>query len=177
MSWNGPEYDTRFRALAESGMDVHGEAVLVASLVPPGSRILDAGCGTGRVAIELARRGYGVTGVDVEPSMLAVAREAAPDLDWRLGDLATLDLGEAYDLAVLAGNVMVFVEPGTEGAVLRNVAAHAPLVVAGFQLKLPLDRFDALATEAGLALRDRWATWDRDPYDGGDYAVSVMIRG
>ena len=49
----GPSYDAAFRELAASGMDVHGEAAYVAALVPPGIRVLDAGCGTGRVAAGL----------------------------------------------------------------------------------------------------------------------------
>ena len=96
----GPAYDERFRALAASGVHVHGEADFVASLLPAGS-VLDAGCGTGRVAIELAARGYDVVGVDSDASMLEVARRH--DLPWVLGDLATLDLGRTFDLVVAEG--------------------------------------------------------------------------
>jgi 2-polyprenyl-3-methyl-5-hydroxy-6-metoxy-1,4-benzoquinol methylase len=60
----GTSYDEAFRELAASGVDVHGEAAFVADLVPPGARVLDAGCGTGRVAVELARRGYAAAGAD-----------------------------------------------------------------------------------------------------------------
>ncbi len=72
----GAAYDRRFDDLAASGMDVHGEAALVDSY-GPGS-VLDAGCGTGRVAIELSRRGHEVLGVDVDPAMLEVARRRHP---------------------------------------------------------------------------------------------------
>ena len=51
----GDAYDRRFQQLEAAGADVHGEAAFVASFTP--SSVLDAGCGTGRVAIELARRG------------------------------------------------------------------------------------------------------------------------
>lgn len=180
----GPSYEQRFAELQRSGVDVHGEAALVASLVPAESRVLDAGCGTGRVAIELARRSYDVAGVDVDASMLDVARSKAPQLPWHLADLGELDLaGSAFDLALLAGNVMVFVAPGTEGAVVRRVASHVRrggLVVAGFSLqagRLGLDSYDELAASAGLRLLHRWATWDRQPYSpGGDYAVSVHVN-
>jgi SAM-dependent methyltransferase len=162
---------------------MHGEATLVEAL---GVRsVLDAGCGTGRVAIELARRGLDVVGLDADPGMLSAARAKAPDLEWVLADLSDFDLSEPdrrrrFDAVVMAGNVMIFVVPGTEGAVLERVAAHVRpggLVVAGFQLiigRLSLDRYDELATANGLTLSERFATWDRKPWTaGGDYAVSV----
>jgi SAM-dependent methyltransferase len=108
----GESYDEQFRELAASGVDVHGEAGYVDALLPPGSNVLDAGCGTGRVAVELAHRGHRVTGVDSDPSMLAVAQRAAT-VRWSLEDLATLDLPERFDLVVAAGNVMIFLAPGT----------------------------------------------------------------
>lgn len=177
----GDDYQARFDALAASGSDVHGEATLVGSY-QPGS-VLDAGCGTGRVAIELARRGVEVVGVDVDDTMLDTARRQAPRLDWRVGDLATCELEpDRFDLAVLAGNVLLFVTAGTEGAVLANVASAVRprgRVVIGFSLRpggYDLGGLDRDAAAAGLALEDRWATWDRQPFDGGDYAVSVFVR-
>src|ERR1700712_2551188 len=86
----GAEYAARFRALAASGKDLHGEASFCATLVEPGSRVLDAGCGTGRVAIELARRGYRCVGADSDASMLAEAERDAPDLRWVQADLGNL---------------------------------------------------------------------------------------
>jgi SAM-dependent methyltransferase len=176
-------YDERWEALAASGQDVHGEAALVDALLGgPPARVLDAGCGTGRVAIELDRRGYDTVGLDVDPTLLERARAKAPTLTWQEADLASLpaDLAPGpFAAAVLAGNVMIFVARGSEGAVLANLAprlAPGGLVVAGFQLsgRLPLAEYDAAATAAGLALRARWSTWDRAPFTDGDgYAVSV----
>ena len=174
----GDDYDRRFVDRAAAGADVHGEASFVESL---GVRsVLDAGCGTGRVAIELARRGVDVAGIDLDTEMLAVARRKAPELEWHQGDLATVSVPRLFDAAVMAGNVMIFVEPGTEEAVVRNLARHlrpGGLLVAGFQLmpgRLALDRYDAMAAAAGLELAERWSTWERDPWaPGGDYAVSV----
>src|SRR3954468_17362500 len=97
----GADYAARFAALAASGADMHGEAALCAALVPVGSRILDAGCGTGRVAIRLAELGYDCVGVDSDRSMLEVARTAQPDIPWLLRDLADIDdLDETFDLVV-----------------------------------------------------------------------------
>jgi len=175
----GQDYDRRFAEIAASGVDMHGEATFVEAL---GVRsVLDAGCGTGRVGIELARRGLEVIGVDADPGMLEVARSKAPELEWLEADLSALDLaGRRFDAVVMAGNVMIFVVPGTEGAVLKRSAAHlrtGGLVVAGFQLVpggLTLERYDDLAAAAGLTLAERFATWGRDPFvAGGNYAVSV----
>ncbi len=161
---------------------MHGEATLVAALVDPPGPVLDAGCGTGRVAVELARQGYATVGIDVDPALLDRARAKAPDLEWHLGDLAALPGTTApgpFAAAVLAGNVMIFVAQGTEADVLANVAARAEpggLVIAGFQLtgRLSLAEYDAAAAAAGLEPVTRFATWDRAPFlDGGDYVVTV----
>jgi SAM-dependent methyltransferase len=182
----GEEYDARWRSLAASGQNVHGEADLIEALLREsgGTRVLDAGCGTGRVAIELAARGFSVVGVDVDPAMLSAARAKNPELPWFDADLAHLEtaIDGEFDLAVLAGNVMIFVEPGTEGDVLGGVAARLVtdgLLVSGIQIRpdrLSLHRYDELAGAVGLQPVARWATWSRDPYTGGDYAVSVHRR-
>ncbi len=174
-------YDQRWEELAAAGRNVHGEADLVEILGP--RSVLDAGCGTGRVAIELARRGLEVAGVDVDAGMLEQARAKRPELEWVHADLATFDLGRTFDAAVLAGNVMIFLARGTEARVLSRVAAHVNpggLVVAGFSLepeRLDLATYERLAHAGGLEPVDRWATWDRQPYAaGGNYVVSVHRR-
>ena len=188
----GPTYDERWQRLAAEGRNVHGEADFVEGL-GPGS-VLDAGCGTGRVAIELARRGIDVVGVDLDPSMLAVARGKAPHLAWVAGDLAVVDLGRSFDVVAMAGNVMIFLTPGTEAAVVANMARHVRAggaLVAGFQIPpadsrssgsdlagsdpaaYDLAAYDGHCRAVGLGLGERWATWQREPFRAGDYAVSV----
>ena len=142
--------------------------------------VLDAGCGTGRVAVELARRGIEVVGVDISPEMLEKALIAGPHLDWRLGDLADIDLGRQFDAVLMAGNVMIFLQKGTEGAVLRNMARHLTpggRLVTGFFLSmgyLDLDSYDRLAEEAGLVLLARYSGWHKERWhDLSNYAVSV----
>ncbi|MBS43589.1 MAG: SAM-dependent methyltransferase [Nocardioides sp.] len=186
-------YAARFRALAESGADVHGEATFVAGLVPAPARVLDAGCGTGRIGAHLAGLGYDVVGCDVDASMVAVAREEWPELDWRVADLATLDgvdLGPAYDVVLLAGNVFPLLEPGTLAAAARGLAAHVAddgVVVAGFGLDtghLPagapvvsLDEVDVALAAAGLVAADRWSSWDGAPHDPSTgYVVGTWRR-
>src|SRR3954471_16523979 len=91
---SGEDNAAGLAAVAGSGKDLHGEARFCAALVPAGSRVLDAGCGTGRVMIRLAELGYDCVGVDLDPSMLAVARKAAPGLPWIRADLAEFDPAE-----------------------------------------------------------------------------------
>lgn len=183
-------YAKAFADAAAAGRDVHGEAHLVHALLPCPSRVLDAGCGTGRVAIRLAELGHEVVGVDLDAGMLAHARAAAEGLTWVEADLAALALpGAAFDLVVAAGNVIPLVAPGTEATVVAALARHlAPegLLVAGFGLDaahLPLDdapvdlpSYDAWCVQAGLRLHERFATWDGAAYDGGGYAVSIHVR-
>jgi 2-polyprenyl-3-methyl-5-hydroxy-6-metoxy-1,4-benzoquinol methylase len=191
----GSSYAARFDRLAASGQDVHGEATFCAGLVPPGSRILDAGCGTGRVALRLAEIGYDCTGVDLDEDMLQVAKERGPHLPWVAADLASGELptllGNAeFDLVVAAGNVFPFLAEGTEPVVVANLAAllrPGGLLVAGFGLdarhlpataaQIALPSYDALCADAGLILQARYATWGADPYEGGGYAVSVHRLG
>lgn len=176
----GDDYDRRFAAREAAGLNVHGEADLLDRL-GVGS-VLDAGCGTGRVAIELSRRGRDVVGVDLDPGMLVAARRKAPGIPWIEADLADFHLERRFDAAVMAGNVMIFLTPGQEADVVVNVSGHlvpGGLLVAGFSLQrdgLDLDTYDRCASEAGLELRHRYATWDGKPFTGGDYAVSVHER-
>ncbi|MCU4182774.1 class I SAM-dependent methyltransferase [Acidiferrimicrobium sp. IK] len=178
--FDGKAYQERFDELAARGVDVHGEARLVLSLSP--ASVLDAGCGTGRVAIELAGRGVDVVGVDVDESMIAEARRRAPGLAWRHADLATLDLGRTFEVVVLAGNVPLFCPPEDRPALVAGCASHvAPggAMVAGFQLdgRYRLDEWDQSCASTGLTLEQRWSTWERNPFgpDAG-YAVSLHRR-
>ena len=182
----GDTYADRFAAAAAAGQDVHGEASLVHALAPD-ARVLDAGCGTGRVAIRLAELGHDVVGVDLDEGMLDRARRDAPDLPWFVADLAELDVpGPLFDLVLTAGNVIPLVAAGDEARVVTALARHVRpggLLVSGFGLDvahLPLDhapvtldQYDGWCADAGLVLVERFATWDRDPYEGGGYAVSV----
>ncbi len=180
-STSGDDYDATYERRAAAGEDVHGEADFVQRFKP--ASVLDAGCGTGRVGRELARRGMDVVGVDIDADMLETARRKGPDVDWRLADLATVDLGRSFDAIVTAGNVMIFLEPGTEAAVVANMARHLDpegRLIAGFQLmpdRLALQRYDEIAADVGLVLAERWSTWDCATWvAGGSYAVSVHRR-
>src|SRR5690625_3549856 len=85
-------YVQRFRTMAAQGDDIYGEARLLDAMTERNARILDAGCGTGRVGAYLARQGHTVVGVDVDPVLIAAAKEDHPQAPWIVGDLVDLDL-------------------------------------------------------------------------------------
>lgn len=195
---SGSDYAARFEALAATGQDIHGEATFCASLVPAEARVLDAGCGTGRVAIRLQDLGYRCVGVDADESMLAVAMEAkvvGSRPDWVLTDLSTLDLDQhgipaGFDLCVAAGNVIPLLAEGTLGGTVWALTAAlrtGGLLVTGFGLDpahLPegcpvttLAAYDDACAVAGLEPLARHSTWQGTTFNEGDgYAVSVHRR-
>jgi SAM-dependent methyltransferase len=179
-AWQGDDYQRRFDDLAASGFDVHGEADFIMRADP--ESVLDAGCGTGRVAIELRRRGVEVVGVDLDRSMLSTARANGADIEWLEHDLSTLELGRVFDVVVMAGNVPLFTPQGTQRAVVAGCARHvgpAGALIAGFQLGrgYELGAYDDDCRGAGLVLDERFATWDGEPFrDGAGYAVSIHRR-
>lgn len=170
--------------MAADGADLAGEARLLDAVLPRGARVLDAGCGPGRVGAELAARGHHVVGVDIDPALIAAAEADHPGPRWLVADLAELDLtvfGEIalFDAAVLAGNVLAFVARATEPAVLEHVARHVSpggVVVVG----LGLDRgyspaeLDLHAAAVGLKKEHRFATWDLSAFRA-DSAFAVTI--
>lgn len=180
-------YLERFRRMAREGTDLAGEARLLDAMLERRSRVLDAGCGSGRVGAELAARGHVVVGVDVDPELIAAAEDDHPGPTWLVADLAELDLAtmghpDPFDAAVVAGNVMPYVAPGTERAVLSRIAAHLHddgVAVVGFGTGrgYALDGFDADLAAAGFRLEHRFATWELRPWQpSAEFAVSVLRR-
>ncbi|WP_017609613.1 class I SAM-dependent methyltransferase [Nocardiopsis xinjiangensis] len=178
-------YIERFRAMAAEGADLVGEARLMDAMLPRAARVLDAGCGPGRLAGELHSRGHQAVGVDVDPALIGAAEQDHPGPTYAVADLADLDLaahgiGEPFDAAVLAGNVMCFVAPGSETDVLSSVARHVRadgFVVVGFGLDrtLTIEQFDQHVAAAGLRVEHRFATWDLKAWsEGAGFAVSVL---
>lgn len=180
-------YIQRFEQMREDGADLAGEARLVDAMLPRGSRILDAGCGPGRVGGELARRGHSVVGVDVDPELIAAAQKDFPDLPWFTMDLTELDLpaegiADPFDLIVSAGNVMAFLAPGTAPDALERMKQHlAPggRIVVGFGAGRGYDfgTFFEDASSVGLTVEQKFSTWDLRPFDvESDFLVAVLGR-
>jgi SAM-dependent methyltransferase len=172
------DYDERWQRMAAAGENPHGEADLVFSYRP--RFVLDAGCGTGRVAIELAHRGVEVVGTDLDPEMIGLARAKAPKLTWVQADLSELDLPARFDAVVLAGNVIPYVAAERRHAAVMACARHlAPggRLIAGFQLQAgwpTMADYDSWCERASLVLEVRYSTWDRRPFTDTDtYTVSV----
>jgi len=90
--------------------------------VQPGARLLDVPCGNGRHSIELARRGYRVTGIDLSDEFLSAARTAL-DADWRKGDMRELELEPSmFDGAFCFGNSFGYLDHSGVTAFLSALA-------------------------------------------------------
>lgn len=178
-------YIERFRAMARAGDDLAGEARFVDAMAPRGARILDAGCGPGRLGGYLAGAGHRVVGVDVDPALIAAAEQDHPGPRWLAGDLAELDLpargiADPFDVIVSAGNVMTFLAPSTRVRVLSRLRAHVAgdgRAAIGFGAGRDYD-FDVFlndAVDAGFAIDVLLSTWDLRPFtDDSDFLVAIL---
>lgn len=180
-------YIQRFRSMAEAGDDLAGEARLIDALLPRGARVLDAGCGPGRVGAFLHDVGHEVVGVDLDPELIDAAEQDHPGPRWLVDDLATLDLPDhgipdGFDAIVCAGNVMTFLAPSTRGAVLSRLRAHLrqdgrAVIGFGTNRGYPVDEFlrdaDAASLEPDLLL----STWDLRPYTPDADFIVAILRG
>ena len=112
-----------------------------------------------------------MVGVDADPALIEAARADHPGARWLVADLAELDLAalgepEPFDAAVIAGNVMTFVAPGTEADDAAAGAARTCGRTARSWSGSRIDRgysladFDRDIAAAGLRVEHRFATWD-----------------
>lgn len=209
------KYDQRWEAMAARGENVHGEADAVTRLIEkhldvPGHehalRVLDAGCGTGRLAVELSRRGHVVTAVDLDPDMIDKARDKSTAVTWLVGDLSTVDVTTRgglfdvmnFDVIVMAGNILNFCAPGTQTTIVHNMVNHlvdGGVFVCGWSQELRDDAylwsdFVRDARDAGANVAETWTNWDGDampasdavgllggePVRSSDYAVITVIK-
>ncbi len=135
---------SRIRATVRAGRDEM--RALLLSMLPgdmTGLTLLDAGCGTGALTVEAARRGARVTAVDVSPRLIATARErlgTGATVDWRVGDMLDPSLGR-FDCVVAMDSLIHYREADildalaaltqrTDQQVLFTVAPLTPLLAA-----------------------------------------------
>lgn len=152
-------YDHEYRRRRD---DVRHYVDLARRLLGGGGRVLELGCGTGRVTVPLARAGFDVTALDHEPAMLAAlaARRARlpPAVAARItpvrGDLRSFALGRRFDLVIAAFNVLEHLYTRVEvEACLRAVRRHLrPDGHLAFDVQLP---------DPGWLARDPGRRWAR----------------
>lgn len=180
-------YIERFRTMAAEGADLAGEARMIDAMVPRGARILDAGCGPGRVGWLLHELGHEVVGVDVDPVLIDAAEADYPGPTWLVGDLAEMDLpeqgiAEGFDAIVCGGNVMTFCAPSTRGLIIERMGAHLRSdgrLVVGFGAGRGYEFSDFFADveQAGLTPDLLLSTWDLRPFtENSDFLVAVLSR-
>lgn len=103
-TWFGPEYLALYDAVLSERTPVEVDQIEALLRLRSPRRIIDLPCGQGRHSIELARRGYEVTGVDRSPYLLQVARErgaaAGVHVRWLAGDMREALAGETFDLVL-----------------------------------------------------------------------------
>lgn len=178
-------YIQRWRTMLDAGDDIVGEGRFVDAMVPRGARILDAGCGQGRVGGYLAGHGHIVVGVDVDPALVVEAERQFPAGTWMQGDLAELDLpargiAEQFDVIVCAGNVVTFAAPETQQDILRNFRHHLSpggRAVIGFGAGrgYGFDTFRADVAAVGLHEDLLLEGWDLRPFtDSSGFLVAVL---
>ena len=180
-------YVERFRSMAAAGDDLGGEARFIDAMLARHSRVLDAGCGPGRVGSHLAHAGHEVVGVDIDPVLIAAAQHDHPAPTWLVADLAELDLtatgiDEGFDVVVCAGNVMPFLDPDTRQRVLDRLAAHlhdGGRIVIGFGSgrDYSFAEFFDDVDQVGLVAEVLFSTWDLRPFTTeSDFLVAVLSQ-
>ncbi|WP_257158208.1 class I SAM-dependent methyltransferase [Corynebacterium cystitidis] len=177
-------YARRWQNMINAGDDIHGEARLVDALAPQrGSRILDAGCGQGRLGGRLAELGHDVVGTDLDEILIDHAKRQFPNARWYVGDLGVNPIAEDdFDVAVSAGNVMGFLAPEDREPALQHIfdslVAGGRFVVgygAGRGWEFP--DFLENAKRVGFTLDYVFESWDLKPFaQDSRFMVALFTR-
>ncbi len=144
------------RATVRAGRDAMRAAMLAA--LPSdlsGARVLDAGCGTGAAAVELAARGASVVAVDISPKLVAIAAQRAPEganIDFRAGDMTDDALG-TFDYMLAMDSLIYYtaqdiarafarIAPRLTGHAVFTVPPRTPMLMAMFRAGKMFPRSD-----------------------------------
>lgn len=136
--------------------------------VAPGQQVLDVACGTGvvaRAASEVVGAGGRVSGVDLNPAMVEVARECAPGIDWRVADAAALPFDDAsFDAALCQSALFFFPDPAQACREMTRVVRTGGVVAlqtyAGLEEQPGYGPFvDAVVRQAGAGARRLLGTY------------------
>jgi trans-aconitate methyltransferase len=96
-----------------------------AAALPRGAALLDIGCGGGiPVARDLIAAGFGITGIDSSPALIALCRERFPQAEWQVADMRSLDLGRCFD-GLIAWHSFFHLRAEDQRAMFPIFAAHA----------------------------------------------------
>jgi SAM-dependent methyltransferase len=125
--FQGPAVDFWTRAIPPALTSADVDFLEKTFDVKSGARLVDVPCGNGRHSIELARRGYRVTGIDLSEEFLTAAR-AELDADWRKGDMRALQLEPStFDGAFCFGNSFGYLDHvGVESFLVALAGALKP---------------------------------------------------
>lgn len=173
----------RIRATVRAGRDAMRATLL--SWLPEdlrGARLLDAGCGTGALAVAAARRGAHVVAVDLSPTLIAVARARLPRdltgrIDFRAGDMLDTSLGR-FDSVIAMDSLIHYDAPDlcrimaglaarADGAVLATFAPKTPLLAMMHAAGRLFPRGDRAPAIAPIAERRLRALLAAEPELGG----------
>ncbi|OKL54574.1 hypothetical protein BSZ39_03340 [Bowdeniella nasicola] len=197
-------YINRFKQLAANGFDLFGEARAADAMLARGSVVVDAGCGPGRISVELAQRSHRVVGLDIDPLFITEGRRVAAEhgVAASVGDDGALEdvpeagqvafkqaditqpfgLSVGADLILCAGNVITFLDAPGPAEFLRHAAdalAEGGRIIIGFGLTrgYSLAQYEADLAAAGLIVQSRFATWQFEPFtDESDFVVDILAR-
>jgi ubiquinone/menaquinone biosynthesis C-methylase UbiE len=172
----GDVYDADFADLYDWLVDDYaGDLAMFEKHLVPGARVLDLACGSGRIGIPLARRGYSVDGLDLSRDMLARAEakaaregeEVRARLSFGHGDMSDFALPNRYDLILIAiTSISLLPSADARAGLFRCARAH--LASGG---RLIFDFLD-LSDERWHAMHNAYDVVSREGDDGVDFAIT-----